>query len=87
MINILWIPFKSLIIFQEVYQVHLTGDKCIASMVCHHDTGSMAIMNSDNFYDGRNHTLAVGMDDECHIYNLKYKVVSPNKAKGNLFNC
>ena len=36
-------------------------------------------MNGASFYDGRNHMFAAGLDDECHVFSVKYKVVSPTK--------
>ncbi|KAK6165624.1 hypothetical protein SNE40_022517 [Patella caerulea] len=66
----------------EVYELKLVDDKVIAASICRHDTGLQAVMNCAPFlYDGRNHHLATGQDDECHIYSLKYKVTSLDKSK------
>jgi hypothetical protein len=63
------------------------SDKAVAGSICRHDTGTQSIMNGCNVYDGRNHIFAAGLDDECHIYSLKYKVTSPEKKdKGLLLN-
>ncbi|XP_011433226.3 guanine nucleotide-exchange factor SEC12 [Magallana gigas] len=63
----------------EVYEVKFLSDKAVAGSICRHDTGTKSIMNGCNVYDGRNHIFAAGLDDECHIYSLKYKVTSPDK--------
>ncbi|XP_033737895.1 prolactin regulatory element-binding protein-like isoform X1 [Pecten maximus] len=71
----------------EVYEVKLQDGKLQAVSICRHDTGSQAIMNGTNVYDGRHHHFAAGLDDECHVYSLKYKVISPKKKTaddGNL---
>ena len=36
-------------------------------------------MNGAAIYDGRNHKFAAGLDDECHLFSLKYKVITPAK--------
>ena len=64
---------------QEIYEVKKTEDKILSSSVCRHDVGIQAPMNGASFYDGRNHLFAAGLDDECHLFSLKYKVVSPTK--------
>ncbi|XP_046366308.2 prolactin regulatory element-binding protein-like [Haliotis rufescens] len=63
----------------EIYELKLSDNKILSASLCRHDTGIQAVMNCDTFYDGRNHYLATGQDDECHTYSLKYKVVSPEK--------
>lgn len=68
-----------MIYLQEVYEVKFLSDKAVAGSICRHDTGTKSIMNGCNVYDGRNHIFAAGLDDECHIYSLKYKVTSPEK--------
>lgn len=68
-----------MIYLQEVYEVKFLSDKAVAGSICRHDTGTKSIMNGCNVYDGRNHIFAAGLDDECHIYSLKYKVTSPDK--------
>ena len=65
--------------FQEIYEVKKTEDKILSGNVCRHDLGAQAPMNGASYYDGRNHMFAAGMDDECHLFSLKYKVVSPTK--------
>ncbi|XP_064617266.1 prolactin regulatory element-binding protein-like [Liolophura sinensis] len=67
----------------SVFELKSVGDSCLASCVHSHDTGSQATMNSSAFYDGRNHVYAAGMDDECHLFSLKYKVITPGKKKNN----
>lgn len=76
-----------MIYLQEVYEVKFLSDKAVAGSICRHDTGTKSIMNGCNVYDGRNHIFAAGLDDECHIYSLKYKVTSPDKnEKGTCIN-
>ncbi|KAJ8306061.1 hypothetical protein KUTeg_016606 [Tegillarca granosa] len=65
----------------EIYEIKLVDGKVYTSSICRHDTGTQAIMNGSNFYDGRHHMFAAGLDDECHVYSLKYKVKSPEKNK------
>ena len=64
-----------------MYEVKQLEDKLLASSICRHDTGTKAVMNGCCHYDGRKHVLAAGLDEHCHIYTLKYKVVSPEKNK------
>ncbi|XP_071146347.1 guanine nucleotide-exchange factor SEC12-like [Mytilus edulis] len=66
----------------EVYEVRQTDNKLIASSIGRHDTGTKAVMNGCCHYDGRKHILAAGLDEKCHTYSLKYKVVSPKKNSG-----
>ena len=66
---------------QEVYEVKFLSDQAVAGSICRHDTGTKSIMNGCNVYDGRNHIFAAGLDDECHIYSVKYKVTSPEKKE------
>ncbi|XP_046566705.1 prolactin regulatory element-binding protein-like [Haliotis rubra] len=63
----------------EIYELKLSDNKVLSASLCRHDTGLQAVMNCDTFYDGRNHYLATGQDDECHTYSLKYKVVPAEK--------
>ncbi|XP_052255731.1 prolactin regulatory element-binding protein-like isoform X1 [Dreissena polymorpha] len=63
----------------EIYELRATEDGYMASSVCRHDVGPQAPMNSACAFDGRNHLLAAGMDDECHLFSIKYKVISPSK--------
>lgn len=65
----------------EVYEVKQLENKLLASSICRHDTGTKAVMNGCCHFDGRKHVLAAGLDEYCHIYTLKYKVVSPEKNK------
>ncbi|XP_022316787.2 guanine nucleotide-exchange factor SEC12-like isoform X1 [Crassostrea virginica] len=65
----------------EVYEVKFLSDQAVAGSICRHDTGTKSIMNGCNVYDGRNHIFAAGLDDECHIYSVKYKVTSPEKKE------
>ena len=69
--------------FQEVYEIKPLERKVLASSICRHDVGDQAIMNGCSVYDGRNHLFAAGLDDECHVFSLKYRVTSPQKkSKG-----
>ncbi|XP_074642612.1 guanine nucleotide-exchange factor SEC12-like [Tubulanus polymorphus] len=52
------------------------ADTCYASSVCRHTTTD-AIMNGATAYDGKTHYLAAGVEDQCQIYHLKYKLVKP----------
>ncbi|XP_062576650.1 prolactin regulatory element-binding protein-like [Saccostrea cucullata] len=65
----------------EVYEVKFLSEKAVAGSICRHDTGSKSIMNGCVVYDGRKNLFAAGLDDECHIYSLKYKVGSPEKKE------
>ncbi|KAL3870130.1 hypothetical protein ACJMK2_042741 [Sinanodonta woodiana] len=64
----------------EIYETKVVDGRIVTSSICRHDTGSKAAMNGAIFYDGRNHNLAVGLDDECHILSVKYKIVSPSDS-------
>ncbi|XP_052776236.1 prolactin regulatory element-binding protein-like [Mya arenaria] len=68
----------------EIYELRGTETGYQASSVCAHDVGSQAPMNGATVYDGRNHLFAAGMDDECHLFSMKYKVVSPAKTVQNI---
>ncbi|XP_076462540.1 guanine nucleotide-exchange factor SEC12-like [Babylonia areolata] len=63
----------------EIFELKQRGDKVLASSICRHDTGSDAVMNCATFYDGRNHFLACGQEEKCHLYSVKYKVITPKK--------
>ena len=55
-----------------------TDEGCTASKLCRHETGSRAIMNSASMYDGKRYIVAVGMDQDCQLYQMKYKVTTEN---------
>ena len=61
-----------------------SSDGIQASSICRHDVGRQAPMNGATAYDGRHHMFAAGLDDECHLFSLKYRVISPMKS-GNYF--
>ena len=67
--------------------MQLLENRVLVSSICRHDTGDKAIMNGGSDYDGRHHLFAAGLDDECHVFSLKYRVTSPDKRKkGKLKN-
>ncbi|KAL4236549.1 hypothetical protein ACF0H5_004934 [Mactra antiquata] len=70
----------------EIYEIKLTEDGFNAGSVCRYDLGTQAPMNGCTMYDGRNHLFAAGLDDECHLFSLKYKVISPTKPAGKTEN-
>lgn len=65
----------------EIFDVSFADERIKATSVTHLDTGSQAVMNSATYSDGRHHLLAIGMDNECHLYSLKYKVVQTEDKK------
>lgn len=67
-------------LLQEIYEVKQTEVGVHASSICRHDLGRQAAMNGAAVYDGRHHLFAGGLDDECHLFSLKYKVISPMKS-------
>lgn len=66
---------------QEIFDVSFADERIKATSVTHLDTGAQAVMNSATYSDGRHHLLAIGMDNECHLYSLKYKVVQTEDKK------
>ena len=80
------ISILDIAMFQEIYEVRKVGGKVLSSSVCRHDLGDQAPMNGVSYYDGRNHLFAAGLDDECHLFKLKYKVITPTK-KGMCCHC
>ena len=69
-----------LFLFQEIYEVKQTENGFIASSICRHDVGLQAPMNGAIVSDGKHHMFAGGLDDECHLFSLKYKITSPTKS-------
>ncbi|KAL5017543.1 hypothetical protein ScPMuIL_007132 [Solemya velum] len=67
----------------DIYEVKQDGDRLRSASICRHGTGTQAVMNGDSFYDGRRHVFAAGMDDECHIFSMKYKVISSEKEESD----
>ncbi|XP_060608572.1 prolactin regulatory element-binding protein-like [Ruditapes philippinarum] len=65
----------------EIYEIKQREDGIHASSVCRHDLGLQAPMNGATLYDGRHHMFAGGLDDECHLFSLKYRVISPQKSE------
>ncbi|ESO92505.1 hypothetical protein LOTGIDRAFT_232981 [Lottia gigantea] len=63
----------------EIYELKLIDGRISAVSVGRHDTGTQAVMNCTSFYDGRNHQLAVGQDEMCCLYSLKYSVIPVSK--------
>ncbi|KAK7099887.1 guanine nucleotide-exchange factor SEC12-like [Littorina saxatilis] len=63
----------------EIFELKQREDKVLASSICRHDTGTDAVMNCASFYDGRNHFIACGQEEKCHLYSVKYKVITPKK--------
>lgn len=64
----------------EIFDISFADDRIKATSVNRLDTGNQAVMNSATYSDGRNHLLAIGMDNECHLYSLKYKVVQTEET-------
>ncbi|XP_029649749.1 prolactin regulatory element-binding protein [Octopus sinensis] len=60
----------------EIYAVKWDEGNIKSSSLSYHDTGSQAVMNSAICSDGRNHKLAVGLDDDCQVFSIRYKVVA-----------
>lgn len=56
----------------------------LASSVCRHDVGLQAPMNGSTVSDGKHHLFAGGLDDECHLFSLKYKIITPTKTGTSL---
>lgn len=63
----------------EVYELINNGSTCRAESVTHYETGSLAIMNSVVFFNGKHHVLAAGMEGTCQIYQMKYKILDAEK--------
>lgn len=60
-------------------------DKVVVGSICRYDIGIKFIMNGCNVYDGRNYIFVVGLDDECYIYLLKYKVIFLDKNEKGIY--
>ncbi|XP_052831920.1 prolactin regulatory element-binding protein [Octopus bimaculoides] len=60
----------------EIYAVKWEEGNIQSSSLSYHDTGSQAVMNSAIYSDGRNHKLAIGVDDDCQVFSIRYKVVA-----------
>ena len=72
--------------FQDIYELKTkTGDRSVEK-ITEHETDVYPVMNAAVVADGKNYTLAVGLDQFCQLYSLKYKVVTPKKeGEGNEF--
>ncbi|XP_064624555.1 prolactin regulatory element-binding protein-like [Lineus longissimus] len=84
----------------EIFELscNASDGKLQAQSAFRYDTGTSAIMNSATVDDGKRYVLAVGMEENCKVYSLKYKVAKPKpnktpdtddnlrKRKGNLTN-
>ena len=66
-------------LLQEIFELKQTENQVLASSICRHDTGTDAVMNCASYYDGRNYFLACGQEEKCHLYSVKYKVITPKK--------
>ncbi|KAK3089037.1 hypothetical protein FSP39_000316 [Pinctada imbricata] len=76
--HLIFIPADKVL---EIYELQLLENRVLANSICRHATGDKAIMNGGSDYDGRHHLFAAGLDDECHVFSLKYRVTSPDKRK------
>ena len=47
--------------------------------VTEQETDVYPVMNAAVIADGKNYTLAAGLDQFCQLYALKYKVITPKK--------
>ncbi|GAB1610747.1 prolactin regulatory element-binding protein-like [Argonauta hians] len=60
----------------EIYGVKWVEGQYEATSLSYQDSGDQAAMNSALCKDGRNHKLAIGLDDDCQVFSIKYKVVT-----------
>ncbi|KAG1696152.1 Prolactin regulatory element-binding protein [Nymphon striatum] len=63
----------------EIYELVNDNGTCKAKPVTRFETGTQAVMNSCVFYDGKNYAMAVGMDNFCQLYKLKWKILSAER--------
>ena len=69
-----------LIFLKDIYELKTkeNGERSV-DRVTEHETDFYPVMNAAVVADGKNYSLAVGLDQFCQLYALKYRVVTPKK--------
>ena len=52
----------------------------VIDRILEHETDVYPVMNAAVVADGKNYSLAAGLDEFCQLYSLKYKVITPKKS-------
>lgn len=68
--------------WQEIFEIKNESGKLNASSL-HKETLDGAAMNSATSTDSKNFMCAVGVDEFCHLYELKHKIVAPKNGENS----
>lgn len=66
-------------LLQDIYELKTKRGERSVEKVAEHDTDVYPVMNAAVVADGKNYRLAVGLDQFCQLYTLKYRIVTPKK--------
>lgn len=61
----------------KIYELSHDGKRCRAESSSHYDTGDTAIMNCATYHNGKYFVLAAGQEAYCHLYQITFKVTTP----------
>ena len=69
--------------FQEIFEIRLSDGVFVAEKVLRYDTGDQAVMNMAVAQGKKDFLVVAGQDDQCQVYNMKYKLSSPTRSNKN----